>query len=267
MKPFIIDFLWLGREVRVPSYGLMLAIAFSVGYFETLRRSIREKEIDPRHIENLFLIVIASAVIGSRLFHVVFEDPIYYFQNPAKIFAVWQGGYTFYGGLLIGLVATYGYTRIRRLSFLRIVDIMTPSVLFGLALGRVGCFLAGCCWGQPTSMPWGVVFSNPLSFAPHHTSPLHPTQLYESLGAALLFGVAWFKYNRRAYDGQIVFFALIGYALLRFFVEFFRGDDYRGFVLNGTLSYAQLVSLTILPFTIIAMFLFSRTKSIEGSLS
>lgn len=265
MKPYIIDFLWLGHTIRIPSYGLCLAIAFSLGYFETLRRCIRERAEDPKHIENLFFIVIASAVIGSRLFHVIFEDPVYYFQNPMKILAVWQGGYTFYGGLLVGLLGVYVYTRIRGLNFLRLVDIITPSVILGLAIGRVGCFLAGCCWGKPTTLPWGVVFSNPLSFATDHTHPLHPTQLYEAAGALALLVYLWLRCNRRRYDGQVVFAGLIGYALLRLGVEFLRGDEYRGFVLEGTLSYAQLVSLTILPFTIVAMFLFSRLKPVGQS--
>lgn len=260
MKPFILDFVWAGQTIRIPSYGLLLAIAFSLGYFETLRRCIREREIEPRHIENLFLIVIASAVVGSRLFHIVFEDPVYYFQNPAKIFAVWQGGYTFYGGLLVGLFSSYLYCRISDLNFLKIVDIITPSVVSGLAIGRVGCFLAGCCWGKPTTMPWGVVFSAPLSFAPDHTHALHPTQLYEAAGALVLFVYCWIKCNHRKFDGQILFTGLIGYSLIRFLVEFLRGDDYRGFVLEGVLSYAQLVSLTLLPFTVVALFLFSRLR-------
>ena|SRR3989338_2275338 len=259
MKPYIVDFIWLGYTIRVPSYGLMLAVAFSVGYFEALRRCLREKE-NPRHIEYLFLILIASAVIGSRLFHVIFEDPIYYFNHPIEIFSIWKGGYTFYGGLLIGILGIYVYTRVTRVNFLRFADILAPSVLLGLFLGRIGCFLAGCCWGRPTDRAWGVVFSNPLSFASDHVRAVHPTQLYESGAALFLFALCWRVFQKKRFDGQIFFMGLIGYSLARFVIEFFRGDDYRGFVLEGTLSYAQLVSLTVLPFTVVALFLFSRLQ-------
>lgn len=237
----------------------MLALAFSLGYFEALRRAIRSNR-DPRHIELLFLIILGSAVVGSRLFHVVFEDPVYYYRNPSRIFAVWQGGYTFYGGLLIGILGVYAYCGARRISFLDTMDIITPSVMLGVFIGRIGCFLAGCCWGKPTDLPWGVVFSNPLSMASDHVHRLHPTQAYEALGGLALFVYCWTSANRRRFEGQVFFAGLIGYAVLRFFVEIFRGDDYRGFVLSGTLSYAQLISLTLLPFTVVALFLFSRLR-------
>ncbi|MBI1860197.1 MAG: prolipoprotein diacylglyceryl transferase [Deltaproteobacteria bacterium] len=265
MKPFIIDFHWLGYAIRVPSYGAMMVLGYLLGYFETLRRAIREKE-DPRSIEDLFLIVIASVTLGSRLFHVVFEDPVYYFQHPAKIFAVWEGGYTFYGGLLLGMLGIYFYCRIRGVNFLRLIDIITPAAIFGSVLGRVGCFLAGCCWGKPTAMPWGVVFHDPLAMVPDHVHALHPTQLYEAAGLLVLSIYLWFLCNRRKFDGQVFFSALIGYAVIRFVIEFWRGDDYRGFILGGALSYAQMVSLTLLPFTIVAMFLYSRLRKSANSL-
>jgi phosphatidylglycerol:prolipoprotein diacylglycerol transferase len=259
MRPFLIDFDWFGHAVAIPSYGVFLALGFSLGYFEALRRAIREGE-NPRHIENLFLIVVASAVLGSRLFHVFFEDPVYYFRNPAKILAVWEGGYTFYGGMLIGLLGVYLYARIKRIHFLRFADIATPSVLLGLMLGRIGCFLAGCCWGKPTRMPWGVIFSHPDSFAADHVHALHPTQLYESFLAGSLLVWLWARFSKRTYDGQIFFHGLIGYALGRFVIEFFRGDEYRGFVFDGALSYAQLISLVVIPFTLVPLFLFSRMR-------
>lgn len=235
-------------------------MAYAVGYFECLRRAIQENR-DPRHIENLFFIVIISATVGSRLFHVIFEDPVYYFDHPAKILAVWEGGYTFYGGLLLGMLGIYGYARVVKLNFLNLADLITPSVVFGLFLGRIGCFLAGCCWGKPTDLPWGVVFRSVHAMTTDHGHALHPTQLYEAF-AALGFSIyLWIKCNHRKFDGQIIFTALVGYSAIRFFVEFFRGDDYRGLILGGALSYAQIVSLTLLPFTLVALFLFSRLKS------
>ncbi len=211
-------------------------------------------------VEHLFLIIIVASIIGSRAFHVMFEELPYYMAHPEKIWALWEGGYTFYGAMIASLFAMYLYCLVYRLEFLEFADLVSPSTLLGLAIGRVGCFLAGCCWGKETTMPWGTVFTDPNAFTSLKGVPLHPTQLYEALSAFLLFMYLAFKSNERRYRGQIFFQALIGYAAFRFVIEFFRGDDYRGFVFNGVLSYSQLVSLTVLPFGLLGVMLFSQVR-------
>ncbi|MBI4404596.1 MAG: prolipoprotein diacylglyceryl transferase [Deltaproteobacteria bacterium] len=263
MHPYLFDWVVGGHHLRPPSYGVMLALGFSLGYFEALRRAAKLGE-NPRHIENLFLMLVLGTVVGARLFHVVFEEFPYYLAHPAKIFAVWEGGYTFYGGLVTALFFMYLYCRRKKLDYLQFMDIAAPSTAIGLFMGRLGCFFAGCCWGRPTTVPWAVTFSNPESFTSVHHLTVHPTQLYEAFGAvAVLIYLQW-RFSRRRYLGQLFFHGLIAYAVLRFLVEFFRGDDYRGFIFGHTLSYAQFVSLMIFPLAVVGMFLYSRVKKRNG---
>lgn len=260
MHPYLFDWVVNGHHLRPPTYGVMLAISFSAAYFLALRRSLILEE-SPRHVENLFLGVIFGSVLGGRLFHVFFEEWAYYSQHVNKIFAVWEGGYTFYGALLGAAGTMYLYCRLRKLSFLQYVDIAAEGVTFGLFMGRMGCFGAGCCWGKPTTMPWGVIFSNPESFANVHDTPLHPTQLYESFGALCIFLYVFWLFKRRRYEGQVFFHAVTLYAILRFVIEFFRGDDYRGFIFGGLLSYSQFVSVVLLLFALSGMAAYSRKRA------
>lgn len=257
MYPYLFDWVVNGHHFSPPTYGILLAIGFSCGYFEAIRRTIKLGE-DPKHIENLFLIVVLASVTGSRLFHVFFEEWSYYAENPWKIFAVWEGGYTFYGAMLAATFAIFVYCHMKKLSFRQYTDISTPSVTLGLAIGRVGCFAAGCCWGRPTHVPWAVTFTNPNSFTTARGIPVHPTQLYEAFGALCIFLYLEWLFPRRKYEGQIFFQGLFLYSILRFIVEIYRGDDYRGFVFGGILSYSQLVSVVILPFVVLGMVLYSR---------
>ena len=261
MFPYLVSFTINGHLFRVPTYGLLLSIAFSSAYFWSLRRALKLNE-SPKHIENLFLLVILGAILGGRLFHVFFEEFDYYLHHLGKIFAVWEGGYTFYGAVMGAALAMYGYAKWAKLDYLQFVDIATPSVMLGLFIGRWACFFAGCCWGKPCPIPWlGVTFSHKDSFTSAHDIALHPSQLYESFGALFILFYLERVFARRRFPGQVFFTGLIGYALLRFVVEFFRGDEYRGYVFDGLLSYSQLVSLVIIPFALSGMIIYSARSS------
>lgn len=262
MHPFLFDWVVNGHHLRPPTYGVMLAVSFSIAYFLSLRRALLF-QIDPKHIENLFLICILASILGGRAFHVFFEEFSYYMQNPGKIFAVWEGGYTFYGSVLGSIAGISLYTNVKKIKLLDILDICGEATAFGLFTGRIGCFFAGCCWGKPTAQPWGVIFANPESFAALHNVPLHPTQLYEAFGGMLIFIYAFVRNSRRRYSGQTFFHAISLYAILRFIVEFFRGDDYRGYMFDGALSYGQFVSLILLPLALYGMWSYSP-KNLRG---
>lgn len=259
MFPYLIDAHLNGHSIRVPTYGFMLALAFTFAYFDALRRALRLGD-DPKHIENLFLWIVFASVIGARLFHVLFEELPFYVAHPDKILAVWEGGYTLYGAILSSIVAIYLYCRAKRIRFLYFVDFSAPATALGIAVGRVGCFLAGCCWGKICHMPWAVKFTHPEAFTSARNIPLHPTQLYEAFGAFLMYLYLNYRMDHRKYDGQLFFHGLIIYSCLRFVVEMFRGDAYRGFVFGGALSYGQMISLVILPFAVTGMFLYSRNQ-------
>jgi len=261
MHPFILDTTLFGLHVKLPSYGLFLALAFSVSYFISLHRATRTGD-DPKHVENLFLLIVLGSVVGSRLFHVIFEEPAYYMAHPEKIVAVWEGGYTLYGALLTSIFAMWLYSRGKKIDYLNFSDIAALATGAGIGVGRIGCFLAGCCWGKPTQCFLGVTFNHPQTFASVRNTPVHPSQLYEAAGCFLIFAYLWWRFDRRQYRGQIFFHGLAIYSILRFLIEYFRGDDYRGYVFGGLLSYSQLVSLGILPFALAGMYVYRKRTRI-----
>jgi phosphatidylglycerol:prolipoprotein diacylglycerol transferase len=257
MYPYLIHFVFNGHAIKIPSYGIMLALGFTLAYFESLYRA--KKIGEPlKHIENLFLIIILGAILGARLFHVLFEEFDYYRDNPSKIIAVWEGGYTFYGGLITCIVFIYWYCRKSKIVFFQFADIAAGATALALSVGRVGCFLTGCCWGREAHVPWSVTFTHPETFTSVRNIPLHPTQLYESLGALGIYFYLLWLWPKRKYQGQLFFHGIALYAIVRFIVELYRGDDYRGYVFGGLLSYSQVVSLTLLPFALLGMFLFRK---------
>ena len=260
MFPYLLDFHAGTHAIRIPTYGFLLALGFTAAYFDALKNCMKQDE-DPRHIENIFLWVVLASVIGARMFHVLFEELPYYMNHPSKIFAVWEGGYTLYGAILASIVAIYLYTQAKGIKFLNFVDFATPATALGIGIGRVGCFLAGCCWGKPCNLPWAVTFTHPESFTSARNIPLHPVQLYEAFGAFLIYAYCTYRMNRRKHFGEVFFQGLILYSFLRFAVEFFRGDSYRGFVFGGAVSYGQMISLVLVPLAATGLFLYSRNQA------
>ena len=260
MHPFLIDWIVYGHHFKVPTYGFLLASAFSTAYILAMKKAIK-LNINPKHVENFFLISVLGSVFGARLFHVLFEELPYYTEHPEKILAIWEGGYTFYGAFLSCLFFMYSYTKIKKISFLQMMDICTPGGALGLFIGRLGCFFAGCCWGRPSNMPWAVAFNNPESLAASKSVRVHPTQVYESLVGLVLFFYAQNRFRHRKYVGQIFLEIISSYTVARFGIECFRGDDYRGYLFGGLVSYSQFISLMILPFTLSAIFFLSKKRT------
>lgn len=242
MHPYLFDWMVNGHHVRPPSFGVFLALAFSSAYFLSLRNS-RFTSLSQRQVEVLFLLSLFSSAVFGRLFHVFFEDWSFYRTHPEKILAVWEGGFTFYGSVFGSLTTFWLFSWYRRISFREVLDLAAVSCCLGLAIGRIGCFLAGCCWGKVCSLPWGVIFSHPNSAHLTQGLKVHPTQIYESIGAVLLFVWGQNKLAHRRYQGEIGFSLLAAYGVLRFIIEYFRGDNYRGFVIPQILSYSQLISI------------------------
>jgi phosphatidylglycerol:prolipoprotein diacylglycerol transferase len=173
----------------------------------------------------------------------------------------------YYGGLILALAASAWYLHRTKLPSWKVADITAPGIALGQAIGRIGCLSAGCCYGKPTNLPWGITFTNEYSAenvgVPLNVS-LHPTQIYESLATFLLFLYLTWRLWRTHFVGQIILEYLMLYAALRFVIEFFRGDEDRGFVLHGLLSTSQLISiLTIVAAA--AVFFYRRRREQQPS--
>jgi phosphatidylglycerol:prolipoprotein diacylglycerol transferase len=227
--------------ITVHWYGVLVAAGFLTGIWTASRRGMREG-ITPETIMDLGPWLIIGALLGARLWYVA----SYWRQDFAgrpiwAIFNMRQGGLVFYGGLVGASLSYILYAKLKKLPLWKVADILAPSIALGQSFGRVGCLMTGCCYGRPTDLPWAIRF--PLD---HQTlgAPVHPTQIYESsLNLGLYLFLAWL-YRRKKFDGQIFATYLICYAVLRSFVEFFRGDypQYYG----GVVTPAHIVSFAIL---------------------
>jgi phosphatidylglycerol---prolipoprotein diacylglyceryl transferase len=256
MYPKILD---LG-PLTIHTYGLLLALAFIVGIWLASRNAAKSG-LNPDSIWNLGLIVIFSALVGAKLLLFV-SDYSYYMENPREIFslATLRSSGVYYGGLLLALGASAWYLHKAKLPSWKVADISAPGIAIGQCIGRLGCLSAGCCYGKPTNLPWGIKFTNPYSYenvgVPLNVA-LHPTQIYESLGTFLLFLYLMWRLKQKHFTGQIILEYLMLYAGLRFLIEFFRDDD-RGFVLNGLMSTSQFIGILTILGSALAFFFLRR---------
>lgn len=233
--------------LTVHSYGLFLALAFITG-LKVATYYGKKEEIPASRTIDLVLYIFIAALIGAKVLHVV-VDFSYYSEDWRRLLNLYQVGGVYYGGLILAVVVSLLYMRYRRLDFWRTADALCMGVAAGQILGRIGCFLAGCCWGRacPADFPLAVIFRNPEA-ADQVGTPLgismHPTQLYEASGLLAVFLILVFAYRLKRFDGQQFLLYLLLYSTLRFTVEFFRGDP-RGSVFGGILSTSQFISILL----------------------
>jgi len=246
--------------ITVYTYGVLVTIGVVLGLLYARWRAIRTG-LPPRAIWNLGIYTIFGALIVSKIW-LVLSGWHYYAANPGEIFsmATFQSAGTFYGGLLGAILTIVLYTRFQHLPLLPVLDIAAAALPLSHAIGRLGCFAAGCCFGKPTSLPWGVTFTDEaaarLSGTPLHTA-LHPTQLYEAAAEFINFLLlAWLASGgRRRIPGQIIGAYFMLYGVERGIIEFFRGDPGRTMMFHDTVSLMQIVSVALI---IIGAFLWRR---------
>ncbi|KPV40287.1 diacylglyceryl transferase [Thiohalorhabdus denitrificans] len=220
-------------------YGLMYAAAFLLGWW-LLRVRRHRLGLTPEDIGDLAFACILGVVLGGRLGYVLFYNPGYYLGHPLEVFAVWDGGMSFHGGLLGVVASVVWFARRHGQPILAVGDFLTPVAPIGLGLGRIGNFINGELWGRPADpdLPWAMVF-------PHvDRVPRHPSQLYEALLEGLvLFLVVWLYARVPRRHGRVFGLFLLLYGVLRFGVEYFRAPDpHLGAVALG-LSMGQWLSV------------------------
>ena len=245
--------------VSIYTYGLLLAIAFLAGLSLAGRRA-RRQGLNPERVLDLGIYIIISAVIGGKLL-LLLTDFRQFADHPSELFSLAQSGGVFYGGLILAVLVSVWYIRRHHLPLWRTCDVFAPGIALGHAVGRVGCLMAGCCYGRPTSAPWGIVFTDAFAASyvgtPLHVH-LHPTQLYESAAELLILAALLALEKRgRAFGGRTFWAYVLLYAVARFIIEFFRGDD-RGMVLG--LSTSQFISLILAPLAIAMLVWLGRRR-------
>ncbi len=269
-------------DITLNTYGLMLALAFVTGLLVMARLAARDG-LDRQKVYDLGLWVLAASLIGSKLLMVVTEWNSYYRDNPGQIFSLdfFRSGGVFYGGFLGAVIASVVVMRLYKLPWWRTADACAPGIAIGQAIGRLGCFSAGCCWGKPTTAWCGVHFTDKghettgvPTLVSHLSDPiqqnvwserlggilapvnLHPTQLYEAAATFVLFLLLLVLFRRRAFHGQIILIYAALYAVARFIIEFWR-DDPRGEVYG--LSTSQFIAILLFAGAVIGYFWRRRT--------
>lgn len=229
----------------VPTYGFLVALAFLVGLWVSVRLA-KSVGINSQNVTNLAVYCALAGIVGAKLMMFVF-DAGYYSQHPDEIFSLstLQAGGVFHGGLLLALITAYVYMRRQKLPPLQTADIFAPGIAIGHAIGRIGCFAAGCCWGDRCDSPWAVTFTDPdanrLVGVPLGI-PLHPTQLYESAAEIIIFAILWRAIHRPHEKGSVIGLYLVLYGIARFLIEFVRAHEQS---LKWGLSNTQWIALVL----------------------
>lgn len=234
---------------QLPTYGLLLALALLTAIV-TADRLGRREGFDGGRMLDFSTWIIVVGLLGAKVL-MILSDWSYYGHNPGEIFslATLESGGVFYGGFIASALFAVWYVRTCRLPALKMFDIYAPAVALAQSVGRLGCFSAGCDYGTPTRSFLGVVFTNPYSHdvtgVPLNTR-IHPTQLYESLATLVIGAILLVRFRHKKKDGEIFLLYLTLYAVARFFLEFLRGDEDRGFVFHHLLSTSQFIAILAL---------------------
>ena len=243
----------------VYSYGVLLAVAYLAGLQLAVVRA-RRAGLDAARVMDLGIYLIIAALVGAKLMLIVVEFDTFR-TNPGELLSLVRVGGVFYGGLIFAFVVGLLLIRRYRLPVWATADMYAPGIALGHIVGRLGCLLAGCCYGRETNVAWAVTFTDPVAQSnagtPLHT-PLHPTQLYDA-GAELVILIAllWLERRGKGFAGRTFWLYMFLYAISRFVVEAYRGDP-RGEWLG--LSTSQLISLAIVPIAAVMLARLRRVK-------
>lgn len=258
MHPTLVD---LGFY-QLPSYGVLVALGVVAGLL-TLKRRGDRAGLDGAQLVDVGLWLVIWALVGAKGLLVLVELPRY-LHDPAELVGLVRAGGVFLGGFLAAIVAAIVLFRRHRLPALATMDAFIPSVALGQAIGRIGCLLAGCCWGSRCNLPWAITYTDPAAAAnvgtPLHVA-LHPYPAYESLLDFGLYLVLELLYSRRPSAGRVFATYLLAYGSGRFLLELTRGDAARGFVLSGALSTSQLIALAMIGLGTALQFVIARRRT------
>ena len=236
----------------------MIAVAFLAGLWTATRRAPREN-IPGERIADIVLWLMVGAILGARIVYVTTYWKDEFAGRPFwEVFMIQQGGLVYYGGLIGAIIAGFVYIRWKKLPIWKTADVLAPSIALGNVFGRIGCFLNGCCFGRPTNLPWAVQFPNHsdawytqsqqglAGVGPTTAAlPVHPTEIYDALNNFLLYLVLAWLFRRKKFDGEVFVAYLIGYAITRTFMEYFRGDYPPDHIHLFGLTPGMLVSIPI----------------------
>jgi phosphatidylglycerol:prolipoprotein diacylglycerol transferase len=245
--------------ITVYTYGVLLAAAYLLGLKFAMVRA-QARGLDSVRVLDLGIYIIISALVGAKVLLLI-TDFRTFRADPAELLTLARSGGVFYGGLILAVAVALWYIRRAGLPLWTTCDVFAPGIALGHVVGRFGCFFAGCCYGRPTTKPWGIVFTDPFAAANVGTPlgvHLHPTQLYEAGAELLILGILLFAERKsQRFAGFTFWLYILLYAISRYIIEFFRGDE-RGTI--GMFSTSQFISLVLAPLAIAMLLYLARRK-------
>lgn len=241
------------------TYGFCIAMGALLGFLYMYWQGKKQYKLTFDQSNNLFILLVLGGVVGGKLF-MIFEDPSLYLSQPKKLFS--GSGFVFYGSLLTTIPVMLWYFKKIKVPVLGMLDVMAVVTCIVHGFGRIGCFMAGCCYGLPTDGFLSVVFTNPVCQAePLHT-PLYPTQLFEAAFIFSILIVLLLLKKKKNFDGQLFLIYLMVYAIGRGILEIFRGDIERGFLIENILSNSQFISILVISVALYFYIRLNKTKKI-----
>lgn len=247
------DLLTIG-SFTIHTYGVCIALGALLG-ITLIAHEAKKQGYDQQKILDLTFYLLITAIIGSRVFYVLLNVK-YYLHHPLEMVMIWRGGLVFYGGFLSAFAFCFLYLKKHQLPFWKTYDLLMPGLAMGEAIGRIGCFFAGCCYGKPTDLPWSIIFTHPHSLAKLGV-PLHPTQLYSSLKAFIIFFILISIRRYLKGEGQLTWIYILLYAIGRLIIEPIRGDA-RGLLILGSVTLTQTIALSLIPIALFMVYYLGR---------
>ena len=233
--------------IHIYAYGLFVAAGIFLGS-GLFVRECKRYGIDSQVAGDVIFNTIIFGVVISRVFYIL-VDWNFFISHPVEMLKFWRGGFVFYGAILGGFLGFWYTVKRKNLSFAFALDLAAPFIPLSHAIGRIGCFFAGCCYGKTCHLPWAIVVKDPRSLSPLGI-PLHPVQLYSSAVNALIFILLYFVLKeKKRFHGELILEYFFLYGIARFFLEFYRGDKRP--MVSQHLSYNQLISLILVFLSLI----------------
>ncbi len=254
--------------LTIHTYGFLIAISVLLAFIFIYRQS-KKYGLPSNKMLDLAFYSILVALLGAKIFLFI-GNFSYYIKYPKEILSMARSGGVFQGGLIFGFLFAVWYLKKHRLPTWKVADIIAPAIALGHSIGRLGCFFAGCCFGRACSLPWGVTFKN--EYAHNLTGipidyPIHPTQLYEAILNFINFLILFFILKKKKFHGQVFSLYLINYSIIRYFVEFYRGDHpQKAYLIHGASPYTSLSTFQLICIIIfiigISLYIYLRKKHV-----
>ena len=249
--------------INIYSYGFMIFIAF-ITCLHIAKKLASTKNIPPKQYEDVAIWGLLIGLLGAKFLYILtrFDDVV---KEPKVLLDYITSGFVFYGAPLAVIPFLFFIRKKYKISVLKYLDIFMVVLPLGHAIGRIGCFLAGCCYGKPTNLPWGVTFKASQIVEPSlRNVALHPVQLYESFLLFILFFILYKAYKKINFDGKVLCMYFMLYAIIRFAMEQFRGDGIRGFVIPNIISTSCFISIIMFVISFVAYFYLKKNYSYIG---